>query len=192
MGAEGGKAHAGPRPGGDDAGDAIGDRVASTSGLSWNRRSDGFVPIKFDRERVVLYVAAVGALVIVASFYIGGYLLPTLSFAEAIVNAARNDRGYPTGCYLLFMEHANRMLSLYAIRFLGMIIGIAVAFVGMVFTIKGLEAGYSLDIHSGSSSASMKTASPGLVLCTLGLALVAVSVLHKSILTFQQLPACLQ
>jgi hypothetical protein len=147
-------------------------------------------PTRFDRERVILYVAASIAVALVTTFYIVGYLLPARSFAQAIVFAAKANKGFSSGCYLLFLEHANRLQSVYALRFLGMLIGMAVAFVGMMFTIKGLEAGYSLDLGSTSGTASLKTASPGLVLCTIGVALIVASVLNTSELSFQNISLC--
>jgi hypothetical protein len=150
----------------------------------------GHGPAGFDRERVVLYVAASLAVALVSAFYIAGYLVPSFIFAKSIVAGANADKRFSAGCFLLFMEHANRLQSAYALRFLGMLIGVAVAFVGMVFTIKGLEAGYSLDIGSSAGTASLKTASPGLVLCTMGVALVAAAVLHTSEISFQNFSQC--
>lgn len=149
-------------------------------------------PPRFDRERVVLYVAACLALALVSAVYVFGYLIPALGHAKAIVDAVRRDPMMSSGCYLLFMEHANRLLSAYAIRFLGMLIGIAVTFVGMLFTIKGIEAGYDLDVKHGPSGASLRTASPGLVLCTIGVGLVFAAVLHPTNLTFENIAQCVQ
>lgn len=148
------------------------------------------LPPRFDRERIALYIAACTALALVTGFYLAGYLFPALDYGRAIVGAAQGDESFSAGCYLLFMEHANRIQSSYALRFLGMLMGIAVVFVGMFFTIKGLEAGYALDVTDGSKSASLKTASPGLVLCTLGLALIAAAVMHTANLTFETPMQC--
>lgn len=148
-------------------------------------------PTRFDRERVVLYVAASVVLALVSGFYLAGYLLPAVGYARAIVDTALGDRRFPSGCYLLFMEHANRLQSIYALRFLSMLIGISVTFVGMLFTIKGLEAGYSLDLKDGTHTASLRTASPGLVLCTFGAALVLAALLHSTDLTFANFEQCL-
>src|SRR4051794_5217350 len=109
-------------------------------------------PSKFDRERIILYIAACVAVGMLVGCYAFGYLIPANSFAAAIVYARGTPSTFPAGCYLLFLEHANRLQSLYAIRFMGMLIGVAVAFVGMIFTIKGLEAGYALDLGSGDRS----------------------------------------
>jgi hypothetical protein len=147
---------------------------------------------RFDRERIVLYVGAAVAIALVAAIYVAGYLVPARYFVKAVVSAANADKEFPAGCYLLFMEHANRLQSAYALRFLEMLIGASIAFVGMMFTIKGLEAGYSLDFRSRSSTASLRTASPGLVLCTIGVLLVATSVLHSSELNFRNTSRCFQ
>jgi hypothetical protein len=149
-------------------------------------------PARFDRERIVLDVSSVLVLGLVTIFYVAGYLLPAIGYAKAIVGAAEADSRFPAGCYLLFMEHANRLQSIYALRFLAMMMGIAVAFMGMLFTIKGLEAGYAIDLRNAAQSASLKTASPGLVLCTFGAVLVLAAVLHSSDLTFMNSEHCLR
>jgi hypothetical protein len=151
----------------------------------------GAEPTRFDREKAFLYAAVLLAVGMVAAFYVFGYLLPALSYGSAIMHAAKDDPNLSSGCYLLSLEHANRLQSAYSIRFLGMLIGTVISCVGMVFTIKGLEAGYSLDLNAGSSSASLKTASPGLVLCTLGIALCAAAALHTSNLSFEMSTLCL-
>jgi hypothetical protein len=147
---------------------------------------------RFDREKLFLYGTAFFAIALVIAFYLFGYLFPALSYGRAIVDAAQGDPNLPRGCYLQWLEHANRLQSAYSIRFLGMMIGTVIAFIGMVFTIKGMEAGYSLDLSSGSTAASLKTASPGLVLCTLGIALCAAATLHTMDLSFQMSTSCLE
>jgi|GEM_PF-4985757 uncharacterized membrane protein YidH (DUF202 family) len=150
-------------------------------------------PLKtFDREKAVLYSAALLTVLLVITCYVLGYLWPAIEHTRAIVGAFRADKAYKTGCFLLSMEHANRMQSAYALRFLGMLIGTTITFVGMVFSIKGLEAGYSLDVKAQSTSASLKTASPGLVLCTLGIILCAAAMLNNSELSFQMAGVCLR
>jgi hypothetical protein len=164
-------------------------RLNATSRAS-SVRASATASGRFDRERVLLYVAAGLILALISTLYIAGYLVPVFGFARAIVKASSADQSLPTGCYLLFMEHANRLQSVYAIRFLGMVIGAAIAFIGMMFTIKGLEAGYALDVRAASTTASLKTASPGLALCTFGAGLVVACVLHSSDLTFSNLGEC--
>jgi hypothetical protein len=147
---------------------------------------------RFDREKIILYVAAIFTVLVVLGVYLFGYLGPAFLHAEAIVSAAKADKQLSAGCYLVFWEHAVRMLSAYSLRFLGMLIGTMIAFMGMLFSIKGLEAAYSLDMRTGGTSASLKTASPGLVLCTLGIVLCGVALLNTSTLTFSTLAACVK
>ena len=146
----------------------------------------------FDREKLVLYVAALFTVLFVLGVYVMGYLYPAFTHAQAIVNAAKADKQLSAGCYLVFWEHAVRMLSAYSLRFLGMLIGTMLAFMGTLFTIKGLEAAYSLDVRTGSASASLKTASAGLVLCSLGILLCGAALLNNSTLTFSTIVACLR
>jgi hypothetical protein len=148
--------------------------------------------VVFDRERMLLYVAAMMTVALVSAYYYFGYLQPAQLFGDSITDGANANSSYPVGCYLLFREHANRIQSAYSIRFLGMLMGMLFTFIGMMFTIKGLEAGYSLGLKSGEQGASLKTASPGLVLCTLGIAMCAAATLHTTDLTFSMTESCLR
>jgi len=146
-------------------------------------------PARFDRERIVLYVAAFCLLASVWGAYALGFYLPTRSYAQAIVDARLR---IPAGCYLHYLEHANIVATAISLRFAIVIVGAVVAFIGAFFTIKGLEAAYSLDVGSSEKQhASLRTSSPGLVLCTLGLALCLAALMHSDDFSFQETSQCL-
>lgn len=129
--------------------------------------------------RVFLFVFCALA-VIVTALLTYFYLQRPESGAAALLGEA-----------LLRSERADAALSLYqatvlqynvrlliALRFLGMFIGAQCILIGALFLLKGIETNYQFQLHAERASSSLHTSSPGLVLITLGVALVALTQLR--------------
>lgn len=63
-------------------------------------------------------------------------------------------------------------------------LGFAMVFSGILYVLRTADAVYKLDFTTASSKAALSTASPGLVVTTLGAGVVLVSVLNKSALAY--------
>ena len=79
---------------------------------------------------------------------------------------------------------------LIALRFLGMFVGAQCILLGALFLLKGIETSYQVHLHSERASSSINTSSPGLVLITLGAALVALTQFHDQELVAGPPPSC--
>ena len=64
-------------------------------------------------------------------------------------------------------------------------IGFILVFVGTLYLLRLNEVAYSLGINNGDKSVSFQTASPGLVLVTLGVITVLITSYNKSYISFQ-------
>lgn len=90
--------------------------------------------------------------------------------------------------YVKTLQYNIRLLI--ALRFLGMFVGALCILLGALFLLKGIETNYQFNLRSDRASSSINTSSPGLVLITLGVLLVALTQFRDQELVGSTFPSC--
>lgn len=126
-----------------------------------------------DRERQALYVILVALLVVLACVLAYG-----LWAANSNYSAFRADALMHMGLRGLgFSLQAARAQDMLFLKGTALLLAYAIVVVGCLFVLRGIRAYYDLKINTPDWSSALKTSSPGLVLITLGAALVIATLL---------------
>lgn len=79
-----------------------------------------------------------------------------------------------------------RALDFAFIKYTALCLGFLLVFVGALYLLRVNQAAYEISMSGGASSVSLQTASPGLVLATLGVTIVALTLYNKSLVSLDQ------
>jgi hypothetical protein len=78
----------------------------------------------------------------------------------------------------------SRGLDAAIVKSSALFLGYLLVFTGALYVLRSSTAGYQLSVQTGSHSGTLQTASPGLVIITLGVLLIVVTILTKSKLDY--------
>ena len=85
-----------------------------------------------------------------------------------------------SGLSLAYVLQLSRAYDFVIVKSAALFLGYTVVVVGCMFVLKGVEASYRLQLARAATRSTLETSSPGLVLITIGAALVAVTVMVQS------------
>ena len=125
---------------------------------------------------MTLLIAATGAMVVAVVL-----LLCVIYVQLNMYHTAMNSELVRTGR----IDHAavlayGRSADYAASKYVALLLGFALIFLGSAYVLRTSTVGYSVSVAHKEINASLATSSPGLVLATLGVVLVALAILTQS------------
>jgi hypothetical protein len=94
------------------------------------------------------------------------------------IGQMQNQAGTPQGTAAIL--DFTRALDAAIIKTSALFLGYLLVFTGALYVLRIATAQYQLNIKSGRNSGHLQTSSPGLVILTLGVVLVAIALLHQT------------
>jgi hypothetical protein len=104
------------------------------------------------------------------------------AIAAAAIAAAANGSDVPDHAAALTYAQA---LDEAIIKTSALMLAFVVVFLGALYVLRTSTAQYHLSVTGKETSGTLETSSPGLVMVTLGLVIVAVAVLHRTDISYQ-------
>jgi len=86
---------------------------------------------------------------------------------------------------LLYQLQMSRSFDHAVIKYGAVYLGYLIVIIGAVFVLYGAQSFYKLKMEGKDVKSSLETSSPGLVMITLGAALIAIALLNKSVVDTQ-------
>ena len=127
------------------------------------------------KEKVVVYAVLIAVTAVLLGAFIGIDIAAFRSTSDVV------DKGtHLTPTTLLVMIQAESARNALVLRTSVMFLGVLVVVLGAFLVVKGVEASFRLGLAFADRRSSLTTSSPGLVMITLGIALMIVGVLNKS------------
>lgn len=122
-----------------------------------------------------LFTIVSGILVLLALLCIAGLAVQVRSYHEGMTKAL-NESTVDAAAVLTYA----RALDAAIVKTSALFLGYVLVFTGALYVLRIAGSHYRLSVQSGQNSGSLETSSPGLVIITLGVFLVAVAILNKT------------
>lgn len=132
-----------------------------------------------------IFIVITGVLLFVAILLVTSLSFQYSNYHRGIDQAVNGVVGVDHNSIITY----SRAWDFAVVKTSALFLGFTLIFVGALYILRVADAGYQLSIKGGDVQGSLQTSSPGLVMATLGVFLVAWVVYSKSIVDYHPTPS---